>query len=282
MALLQVVDVVKTFRRQDGSSVHALGPVSLDVKEGEFVSIVGPSGCGKSTLLNLVAGLSPATSGSIVLKGQQVTRPSRDVSMVFQRPVLLPWRRIQSNIALPLEIADGRKGRTGRSKKVSELLSLVGLPGIENAYPRELSGGMQQRVAIARALLPESPCMLMDEPFGAVDALTREELNIELENIFRVARRTVLMITHSIQEAVFLSDRVIVMSTRPGVIIGETKIDLKRPRELEMETTTEFVEACAHVRSLLDKGSGRSRSSRTDAVTSVANSPLRQRRTGGE
>lgn len=222
--------VNKTFVAADGRRVIALQDVSLTVKTGEFVSIVGPSGCGKSTLLSLVAGLEPATRGRVHVAGTPVERPRRDLSIVFQNAVLLPWRRILGNVLLPLDLA-GRLTKEDRDRAM-ELLDLVGLSGFEHAYPKELSGGMQQRCAIARALMLNAPVMLLDEPFGALDALTREELNLEFQKIWMATGKTVVLITHDINEAVLLSDRVVVMSGRPGTVLDIVDVTTRRPRSL--------------------------------------------------
>lgn len=222
--------VNKTFVSADGRRVTALHDVSLTVKTGEFVSVVGPSGCGKSTLLSLVAGLEPASRGRISISGTPVERPRRDLSIVFQNAVLLPWRRILANVLLPLDL--GRRLTKKDRDRAMELLDLVGLTGFEHAYPKELSGGMQQRCAIARALMLDAPVMLLDEPFGALDALTREELNLEIQKIWMATGKTIVLITHDINEAVLLSDRVVVMSGRPGTILDTVDVTTSRPRSL--------------------------------------------------
>ncbi|WP_373695939.1 ABC transporter ATP-binding protein [Aquibium pacificus] len=223
-------------------SVEALRDITLSVADGEFVSLVGPSGCGKSTMLRVLAGLRPATSGSIVVDGQPVTRPISKVGMVFQAAVLLKWRTVLENVLLPAELA-GLNPRRYR-ERARELLTLVGLEGFATKRPGELSGGMQQRVALCRALLLDPPLLLMDEPFGALDAMTRDDMNLELLRVWGEAgkggRKTVLFVTHSIPEAVFLSDRVVVMSPRPGRIADVVTVDLPRPRTVESRATAEF------------------------------------------
>ena len=223
--------------------VEALRDINLGVAEGEFISLVGPSGCGKSTLLRVLAGLRQASSGSIVVDGQPVTRPISKVGMVFQAAVLLKWRTVLENVLLPAELA-GLNPRRYRDR-AHELLKLVGLGGFESKRPGELSGGMQQRVSLCRALLLDPPLLLMDEPFGALDAMTRDDMNLELLRVWGEAaeggrRKTVLFVTHSIPEAVFLSDRVVVMSPRPGRIAEILQIDLPRPRTVETRATAEF------------------------------------------
>jgi len=216
----------------------ALRPIDLTIDEGEFVSVVGPSGCGKSTLLKLVAGLSPASSGEVRLQGQRVDAPQTGIGIVFQSPVLLAWRTILKNILLQAEMR-GLPRAPARARAL-ELMRMAGLEGFEDRYPWQLSGGMQQRASICRALLHDPGVILMDEPFGALDAMTRETMNAELQRIWMQSRKTVLLITHSIPEAVFLSDRLVVMSERPGGIEAEYRIDLPRPRDLGVMTTPEF------------------------------------------
>lgn len=223
--------------------VEALRDISLNVADGEFVSLVGPSGCGKSTLLRVLAGLRPMTAGRIIVDGAPVTGPIPKVGMVFQAAVLLKWRSIIDNVLLPAELA----GLNPRSfhERANGLLTLVGLGDFIGKRPGELSGGMQQRVALCRALLLDPPLLLMDEPFGALDAMTRDDMNLELLRVWGEAteqgkRKTVLFVTHSIPEAVFLSDRVVVMSPRPGRIAEVVKVTLPRPRTVETRATAEF------------------------------------------
>jgi NitT/TauT family transport system ATP-binding protein len=216
----------------------ALAGVSLAVSAAEFVSIVGPSGCGKSTLLRILGGLLVPTQGQVSLDGKPLASPLRQVGYVFQSVNLMPWRTVLRNVTLPLEVA--RVPQVEAERRARELLELVGLEGFEAAYPRELSGGMAQRVAIARALIPDPEVLLFDEPFGALDALSREQMNLELLRIWRARRVTAVMVTHSLQEAVFLSDRVLVMSPRPGTLCAEVPVDLPRPRTLEVVYTEFF------------------------------------------
>jgi NitT/TauT family transport system ATP-binding protein len=221
-----------------GGAVTALDRISFAVAEGEFVAVVGPSGCGKSTLLKILAGLLPTSSGLARLRGTPIAGPRRDIGVVFQSPVLFPWRSVLDNVLLPVDVQ--RLGRDRYEKVALDLLGLVGLTGFEHRYPWELSGGMQQRVAITRALVHDPAMLLMDEPFGALDAMTREHMNLELQRIWLEKRKTVLFITHSIPEAVFLGDRVLVMTPRPGRILEDVVVDLPRPRGLEVMNTPEF------------------------------------------
>jgi NitT/TauT family transport system ATP-binding protein len=229
----------KTFRGRNGD-VEALKDIDLNIKRGEFVSVLGPSGCGKSTLMMLVAGLLPASRGRIEVAGKQITRPNPEAGIVFQQDVLLEWRTALQNILLQAEIrkSDLNEART----RAQQLLSMVSLDGFEGAYPKELSGGMRQRVSICRALLHRPPLLLMDEPFGALDAMTRDQLQLDLMRLCVDNDMTVFFITHSIPEAVFLSDRVVVMSPRPGRIERVIDIDLPRPRRLAMREDTKFTQ----------------------------------------
>ncbi len=236
--LLSIRDLKKTFVTRDGA-LEALGSVSFDVNPREFVSIVGPSGCGKTTLLKIIAGLLPKSEGEIIFDRSDFD-PSREVGFVFQKALLLHWRRVLDNVLLPIEIL--RLDRKKYVDRAMALLHLVGLSGFERSYPNELSGGMQQRVSIARALIHDPKLVLMDEPFGALDAITREKMNFELLRIWAESRKTVLFITHEINEAVFLSDRVVVMSARPSRMVGSFDIGLSRPRVLPMKATPQFGE----------------------------------------
>ncbi|MFN0300750.1 MAG: ABC transporter ATP-binding protein [Burkholderiales bacterium] len=237
---IQIEDLSHRFRRGP-TETHALDRVSVAITEGEFVAIVGPSGCGKSTLLKIIAGLLPPTAGSVHLNGTPVRGPQTALGVVFQSPVLLDWRTVLDNVLVQLELRsiDPRLFR----QKAHELLSNVGLAEFANRFPRELSGGMRQRTAIARALIHDPPLLLMDEPFGALDALTREQMRIDLEALWMQSRKTVLFITHSIDEAVLLADRVLVMSPRPGRIDHEITIPLARPRGLDARKNPAFAEA---------------------------------------
>ena len=240
------IDDVSLVYRAKNSAVHALDRVSLGASEGEFVALLGPSGCGKSTLLKLVSGLIPPTSGVIRVNRQPVRGPTASIGIVFQNPVLMAWRSALRNILLQIEIR-GLPVEKYRAT-AQELIQLVGLEGFENAYPHQLSGGMQQRVGLCRALIHDPDLLLMDEPFGALDALTREQMNAELQRIWMERRKTVLFITHSISEAVYLADRVLVMSPRPGRIVGEIKVDLARPRTVASTEQLEFARLTRQVR----------------------------------
>jgi NitT/TauT family transport system ATP-binding protein len=252
-ASVRIEDVAVRFRTKR-KDVTALRDVSLDVADGEFVAIVGPSGCGKSTLLKLVAGLLKPSSGGVRLRGERVTGPRHDIGYVFQRAALLEWRSARRNILLQAEM---RRMPAGRAReRTAELIGMTGLTGFEDAYPHELSGGMQQRVALCRALLHEPPVLLMDEPFGALDALTREQLNVELNRIWRETRTTVLLVTHSIAEAAYLANRIVVMTDRPGTIAEI--IDVGLPDERDYAATMarpEFTRATGRIRDLLGAAS---------------------------
>ena len=229
-ASIEVAGVRMVFRR-GSTETHALDEISLTFGQGEFVAIVGPSGCGKSTLMRIMAGLLPATAGQVVFGGLPVTGPVKDLGIVFQNPVLLNWRTVLGNVMLQIEM----RGLDPRHyvDQAHSLLELVGLKDFMTSYPRELSGGMMQRAAIVRALIHDPPVLFMDEPFGALDALTREQMRTDLESLLADRPKTVLFITHSIDEAVLLADRVVVMSPRPGRIERIMPIDLPRPRGLE-------------------------------------------------
>jgi NitT/TauT family transport system ATP-binding protein len=231
------------------SGVVALRDIDFRIRDGAFVAVVGPSGCGKSTLLKILAGLLPPTEGRVELRGAPIAGPRRDIGVVFQSPVLFPWRTVVGNVMLPADVQ--RLDRTAMQRRALELLQFVGLGGFEQRYPRELSGGMQQRVGIVRALLHDPAILLMDEPFGALDAMTREALNVELQRIWIQRRITVLFITHSTAEAVFLADRVIVLTPRPGTISDQFDVDLPRPRSLEVMNTERFGRYVARVRAAL-------------------------------
>ena len=237
---IKVRNLRKYYVTIEGEKLLALDGISFDVYEKEFVSIVGPSGCGKSTFLKIVAGLTPKSDGEVIVGGKQVNEPLSGIGMVFQSPALLQWRRVLENVLLPIEIF--RWNLEEYTQKAKNLLKFVGLEGFENKYPFELSGGMQQRVSICRALIIDPPLLLMDEPFGALDALTRDEMGLELLRIWQERKKTVLFVTHSIPEAVFLSDRVVVMSPRPGRIISDIKIDLPRPRKVDVKYTQEYTD----------------------------------------
>jgi NitT/TauT family transport system ATP-binding protein len=235
--LIAVTDVAKTYRTRDGD-VESLKPLSFDIAEGEFIAVVGPSGCGKSTLLKMIGGLLPVSRGRITVSGRDVHGPPDDVGIVFQSPVLLAWRTILANVMLQIEMR--RLPRDQYLPKARALLQMVGLQDFERKLPWQLSGGMQQRASICRALVHDPAVLLMDEPFGALDAMTRERMNLELQRIWAETRKTVLFITHSIPEAVFLADRVLVMTERPGSIAAIYDVTLPRPRSLLLMGSPEF------------------------------------------
>jgi NitT/TauT family transport system ATP-binding protein len=246
--LIAIEEVSRVFT-SGARTVLALDNVSFEIQSGNFVSIVGPSGCGKSTLLKIISGLMPPSSGKVAVNSQPVQGPLKNVGMVFQAPVLLKWRSVLGNILLPVEFAKLDVAEyTGQARA---LINLVGLEGFEEMYPHELSGGMQQRASLCRALVTDPQLLLMDEPFGALDAMTRDDLDIELLRIWEERKKTVLFVTHSIQEAVFLSDLVFVMSARPGRLIETITVDLPRPRTMEMMSTAKFGEYTLKIRALL-------------------------------
>jgi NitT/TauT family transport system ATP-binding protein len=248
--LISARDVGKVFRSRRGGDVVALEGIDLDVAGGEFISILGPSGCGKSTLLRCIGGLEAVTSGRLTLEGKAIREPPADAGFVFQQDLLLDWRPVLGNVLLPAEFLGHRLDDwTDRARS---LLATLGLQEAERRYPWELSGGMRQRVAICRSLLLDPKLLLMDEPFGALDAITRDELNMELERIWEKTSKTVLLITHSIAEAVFLSDRVLVMSKNPGRIAEVVDIDLPRPRTLDIRETVAFTAYQRRLRSIFE------------------------------
>jgi len=237
-AAIVVEALEKTYATHDGGKVQALGPISVTVPQGGFMTIVGPSGCGKSTLLKLLSGLIPRTAGSIKVNGEEVHEPHRDIGMVFQSPVLLPWKSALDNVLLPARVL-GLDMAASRVRAL-ELLDMVGLADFAGRYPSELSGGMQQRVAIARSLIHDPSILMMDEPFGALDAMTREVMNLELLRIWRKAGKTIIFVTHSIPEAIFLGTHVMVLSNRPGRIADLVLVDLPAERGLEIMSTDAF------------------------------------------
>jgi NitT/TauT family transport system ATP-binding protein len=245
--MIEAEGVQKTYQASKGRSVEALTDINLSIKDGEFLSIVGPSGCGKSTFLSLVAGLLPISGGSIKVAGKLVTEPSVDVGIVFQGALLLDWRTVLENVMVPVEVMG--LPRKEYQKRALELLDMTGLTAFANHYPWQLSGGMQRRVAICRALVYNPPILLLDEPFGALDAMTRDYMNIELMRIWQQSKKTVILITHSISEAVLLSDRVAVMSPIPGRVLEIIDIDIPRPRGLEVTGSPRFGEYANRIRS---------------------------------
>jgi len=244
----------KVFRSKDGTDVIALRDIGFEVRKGEFVTVVGPSGCGKSTLMRILAGLERASSGTASLGGKAVVGPSRDVGVVFQAPVLLPWRTVLQNVLVPAQI-QGRDIKVA-TERAKHYLALVGLENFATKYPGELSGGMQQRVGIARAFVNDPMLLLMDEPFGALDAMTRETMNLELHKLKERTGATIMLVTHSIPEAVFLGDRVIVMSPRPGRVTQIVDVDLPHPRTLDMINTDRFGTYVSGIRANLNAAGG--------------------------
>jgi len=243
--------VSKTFVRRN---VQALDKVDLVLQEGAFSSVIGPSGCGKSTLLKIMAGLQPPSSGSVVLEGKPVLGPRRDIGMMFQQATLFPWRTTIENVVLPIEIRDGKAAARAMHDQARQLLDLVGLKGFETVYPSERSGGMAQRAAICRRLITEPAVLLLDEPFSALDELSRDFMNMELQRICLERHATSFLVTHSIPEAVILSDVVYVMSPRPGRFVEAITVDLPRPRTLDMMSDPRFGALVHRIRGHLDKG----------------------------
>jgi NitT/TauT family transport system ATP-binding protein len=246
----QLKGVSKRFARRD---VLALDRVDLTLREGSFSSIIGPSGCGKSTMLKIMAGVLPPSEGSVILAGSHVTGPRREIGMMFQQATLFPWRTTLENVVLPIEIRDGRRAARARHEAARSLLELVGLGDFAHVYPSELSGGMAQRAAICRMLITEPAVLLLDEPFSALDELSRDFMNMELQRICLERNATSFLVTHSIAEAVILSDIVYVMSPRPGRFVDAVRIDLPRPRTLQMTTEPRFGRHVDRIRGQLDK-----------------------------
>lgn len=244
-------DVTMRYIARDGDTTVALERVSLALNQGQFLSILGPSGCGKTTLLRIAAGLVTPSTGDVLHDGRAATGPYNGLGLVFQTPVLLPWLCVLDNILLPVRVLklSVRQYRT----RALELLKMTGLAGFESRYPRELSGGMQQRVALARAIIHDPKLLVMDEPFGALDALTRETMNSELQQLWMTTGKSVLFVTHSISEAVFLSDRVVVMSPRPGRVVSIIDVDAPRPRSYDMLTSGSLAELVTRLRAILGK-----------------------------
>jgi len=259
-----IASVSKSYR-SEGGDVAAVDEISVDFRRGNFVSLLGPSGCGKTTLMLMLAGLIGHDTGAIRIGGQPVDRPYTDVGIVFQDSLLLEWRNVIGNLMLQAEVRGlARDATLGRAMA---LLDMVGLSGFERRYPWELSGGMRQRVSICRALVHDPPLLLMDEPFGALDALTREQMNLDLQEIWLQRRKTVLFITHSITEAVFLADRVLVMSPRPGRIAADIAVDLPRPRHPSLLESPAFGAYAGRIRALFeDWGILRERAARASAL----------------
>ena len=249
---MAVKDATKFYNTKTGP-VHALDDVTLDVREGEFICILGPSGCGKTTLLWSMAGLHTLTKGSVRLDNDDIDRPHPAIAMIFQDANLLPWRNLEKNIELPFEI----KRQPANRERIRALLDRVGLTGFESKFPRELSGGMQQRASIVRSLAVDPEVLLMDEPFGALDAFTRDEMNLLIQEIWMETRKTIAFVTHSISEAIFLADRVAVMSARPGRIAEIYDIDFPRPRSVDIQTRPDFIGRVLEIKSRIQHGQGK-------------------------
>ncbi len=247
-ALIRIVGLEKRFSARSGGIVTALSNVNLEIQKHEFISVVGPSGCGKTTLLRILAGLEQASAGEVYSGGERIVKPRADAGVVFQQAVLLPWNTVLANVLLPAQLKHDTSAET--VTRAERLLEFMGLKDFAAKYPFELSGGMQQRVSICRALMRDPKILLMDEPFGALDAMTRESMNVELMRVWSEQRMTVFFITHSIPEAVLLGDRVVVMSPRPGRISEIVDIDIARPRNLRTMGTPRFGELCDHIRRL--------------------------------
>ena len=245
---IEVRDVRKTYL-SGRTSVEAVQSVSLKIQKGEFVSILGPSGCGKSTLLMMVAGLETVTSGEIFLDGKQVRSPSADVGLIFQEPTLLPWKTTLENIVFPAKVLG--KSLAPYVTRAHQLMDAVGLHGFSDKRPRQLSGGMKQRAAICRSLINDPPFLFMDEPFSALDAITRDEMNDLLLQLWQQLDKTALFITHSIREAVFLSDRIIVMGARPSRIVADIKVPFARPRDTSIQNDPVFIDLCRELKSMI-------------------------------
>jgi NitT/TauT family transport system ATP-binding protein len=248
---MSVRDASKLYETKSGA-VHALDSVSLDVREGEFLCVLGPSGCGKTTLLWSMAGLHDLTSGEIRLGDDRIVKPHPEIAMIFQDANLLPWRNLSENIALPFEIKRQRPDRD----RIAKLMARVNLAGFETKYPRELSGGMQQRASIVRSLAVDPSVLLMDEPFGALDAFTRDEMNLLIQEIWMETKKTIVFVTHSIAEAIFLADRVVVMSARPGRVSSVYNVDIPRPRPVHIQTRPDFIERILTIKARIDHGRG--------------------------
>jgi NitT/TauT family transport system ATP-binding protein len=248
---MAVLGATKFYQTRTGP-VHALDDVSIDVREGEFLCILGPSGCGKTTLLWSMAGLHELSAGEIRLDGQPIRRPHPEIAMIFQDANLLPWRNLEKNIRLPFELKRIRPDFA----RIQRLLARVGLTGFDQKYPRELSGGMQQRASIVRSLAVDPSVLLMDEPFGSLDAFTRDEMNLLIEEIWMETGKTIAFVTHSIPEAIFLADRIVVMSARPGRVAAVYDIDIPRPRSVDIQTRPDFIERVMEIKRRIDHHRG--------------------------
>ena len=249
LGAINVSGVSKVFSTEGTAALEALRDVSVDIRPGQFVCFVGPSGCGKSTLLKLIGGLLEPSAGRITIGGSDVDGPRRNIGVMFQTPVLFPWRTVLENVLLPIEVFGLERGAA--MEKARGILRLVGLEGREGAYPRELSGGMQQRAALSRVLVIDPTIILMDEPFGALDEFTRERMNLELLRIWQERGQTIIFVTHSIAEAVFLSDRVVVMDTAPGRVVSVVDVPLPRPRSIGLMKSPQFAATAFEIREYL-------------------------------
>jgi NitT/TauT family transport system ATP-binding protein len=247
---IAIEEVAKSYLSREGP-VHALAPTSLHVRAGQFVSIVGPSGCGKSTLLMIVAGLIAPSAGAVTIDAQRIVEPYTDLGIMFQRPVLLEWRNVLDNVLVQLDLRG--QPRAEYVDRAKTLLEQMGLDAFANRHPYELSGGMQQRVALCRSLIHDPPVLLMDEPFAALDALTRDQLALDLQELWQKTRKTVLFVTHSIPEALFLSDTVVVFTPRPGTIDEVIEVELPRPRRLAMRDSPTFSKYARRIEGLFLK-----------------------------
>lgn len=250
---VEIQNVYKSFFR-DGNETKILDDISLNIREGEFISLLGPSGCGKSTLLKMIGGLLDITSGELKVAGTEMKKPTERIGYMFQKSVLLPWRTVEQNIVLPIELAKGDMERA--KNRVGDLLELVELAGYENHYPNELSGGMQQRISLARTLMTDPDILLLDEPFGALDEFTRENLNFSLMDIVEKSGKTVVLVTHNISEAVLMSNRIVVLGINPGHVLEDLHINFNKPRTDEVMLTKEYSDYVAHLRKLLGVGRG--------------------------
>jgi NitT/TauT family transport system ATP-binding protein len=256
MSKIHIEALHKTYASSNGR-VRALENIDLSIRQNEFVTLVGPSGCGKSTLLKVIGALIRPSRGKLLFDGAPLSRPTRDVGIVFQEAVLLQWRTVLDNVLLPTEILGLDQAASRR--RAMDLINLVGLGGFEKRYPRELSGGMQQRVSLCRALIHNPSVLLMDEPFAALDAMTREELGFELMRIWDKEKKTVVFVTHNITEAILLADRVVAMTPRPGRIARVVDVDLARPRTIDMEFTEKFKSYSDQIREVIYHGAGENR-----------------------
>ena len=248
---LSLREISRIFTTEKGETIEALSRISLEIRDQEFICILGPSGCGKTTILRIIAGLESATSGTISLNGTAITKPSPLMAMIFQEYSLYPWRNVEDNVTLGLELRGMKKAE--RAENAKKYIELVGLKGFEHSFPYELSGGMRQRVAVARALAIDPSILLMDEPFGALDAQTRNRMQHELLHIWQKTKKTILFVTHSVDEAVFLADRIVVLTPRPGTIREIVTVPGDRPRE---RTGEQFVQIRRHLLEMINEESG--------------------------